>query len=128
MPENAKINHRWMFALGFSPNKILVIDASSCRLELRRGRAVRHDKSFTRRTRYKSLAKDLGADVQVKVATDSSAALGVIRRNKLGKLRHLETIFFCGCRMWLRPTRESMPRKPEAAIPQTYAPNIRPGN
>ena len=31
--------------------------------------------------------------MQVKVATDSSAASGVIRRKGLGKLRHLETIF-----------------------------------
>ena len=40
---------------------------------------------------YRSLMKDLGHDVDVRLWTDSSAALGICSRQGLGKLRHIDT-------------------------------------
>jgi hypothetical protein len=40
---------------------------------------------------YKALLKDLGVGAQLRVWTDSSAAIGICNRQGLGKLRHLDT-------------------------------------
>ena len=40
---------------------------------------------------YKSLLKDLGHELDIRVWTDSSAALGICSRQGLGKLRHIDT-------------------------------------
>ena len=40
---------------------------------------------------YRSLLKDLGQELPLRVWTDSSAALGICSRQGLGKLRHLDT-------------------------------------
>ena len=40
---------------------------------------------------FKSLAKDLGVEVGIKIWTDASAAIGICKRRGLGKIRHLET-------------------------------------
>ena len=40
---------------------------------------------------YRSLLKDLGHDVPLRVWTDSSCALGICTRQGLGKVRHLDT-------------------------------------
>ena len=42
---------------------------------------------------FQSMLKDFGIKVPVSVAADASAALGVVRRKGLGKLRHIETNF-----------------------------------
>ena len=42
---------------------------------------------------FQSMLKDFGSSVPVSVAADASAALGVVRRKGLGKLRHIETNF-----------------------------------
>ena len=39
---------------------------------------------------FQSLMKDLGQDMPIRVWTDSSAAIGVIGRMGIGKLRHIE--------------------------------------
>ena len=39
----------------------------------------------------KSLMKDLGQDMPIRVWTDSSAAIGICTRQGLGKLRHIDT-------------------------------------
>ena len=39
---------------------------------------------------YQSLLRDLGIDVELRVWTDSSAAIGICSRQGLGKLRHLD--------------------------------------
>ena len=39
----------------------------------------------------KSLCQDLGWNLQVRVHTDSSAAMGVTKRSGCGKIRHLQT-------------------------------------
>ena len=38
-----------------------------------------------------SLARDLGIDLQLKIMTDATAAIGICRRRGLGKVRHLAT-------------------------------------
>ena len=40
---------------------------------------------------FKSLPKDFGQDMKGRVWTDSSAAIGICKRQGLGKLRHLDT-------------------------------------
>ena len=40
---------------------------------------------------YKALLQDLGVEAQLRVWTDSSAAIGICNRQGLGKLRHLDT-------------------------------------
>ena len=40
---------------------------------------------------YKALLQDLGVGAQLRVWTDSSAAIGICNRQGLGKLRHLDT-------------------------------------
>ena len=40
---------------------------------------------------YKSLLRDLGQELPLRVWTDSSAALGICSRQGLGRLRHLDT-------------------------------------
>ena len=40
---------------------------------------------------YQALFKDLGIELQLRVWTDSSAAIGICSRQGLGKLRHLDT-------------------------------------
>ncbi len=40
---------------------------------------------------YQALLKDVGAELPLRVWTDSSAALGICSRQGLGKLRHLDT-------------------------------------
>ena len=40
---------------------------------------------------YRSLLRDLGINVPLRVWTDSSAAMGICSRQVLGKLRHLDT-------------------------------------
>ena len=40
---------------------------------------------------YRSLLRDLGHEVPLRLWTDSSAALGICSRQGLGKLRHLDT-------------------------------------
>ena len=44
-----------------------------------------------------SMAADLGEDVRIRLYTDSVAALGIIGRRGLGKVRHLETGY-----LWLQ--------------------------
>ena len=39
---------------------------------------------------FKSIAKDLGLDLEVNMFTDTSAALGISRRRGLGKTRHIQ--------------------------------------
>ena len=46
---------------------------------------------------FRSMAADLGEDIRVVLRTDSSAALGIIGRQGLGKVRHLETGY-----LWLQ--------------------------
>ena len=40
---------------------------------------------------YQALLRDLGVEAQIRVWTDSSAAIGICTRQGLGKLRHLDT-------------------------------------
>ena len=40
-----------------------------------------------------SLARDLGVELRGRISTDASAALGIIQRQGLGKLRHIATQF-----------------------------------
>ena len=46
---------------------------------------------------FRSMAADLGENIKVVLRTDSSAALGIIGRQGLGKVRHLETGY-----LWLQ--------------------------
>ena len=46
---------------------------------------------------FRSMAADLGENIKVIFRTDSSAALGIIGRQGLGKVRHLETGY-----LWLQ--------------------------
>ena len=39
----------------------------------------------------KSMAKDFGQDLQIRVFADASAALGIVHRKGLGKVRHIDT-------------------------------------
>ena len=40
---------------------------------------------------YQALLRDLGLDTQLRMWTDSSAAIGICSRQGLGKLRHIDT-------------------------------------
>ena len=44
-----------------------------------------------------TLLADLGVEVQAAVHTDASAAIGIVRRSGLGKLRHLNVRY-----LWLQ--------------------------
>ena len=46
---------------------------------------------------FRSMAADLGEDVKLVLRSDSAAALGIIGRRGLGKVRHLETGY-----LWLQ--------------------------
>ena len=46
---------------------------------------------------FRSVAADLGEDVKLTLRSDSAAALGIIGRCGLGKVRHLETSY-----LWLQ--------------------------
>ena len=46
---------------------------------------------------FRSMAADLGMDIKLTLRTDSAAALGIIGRRGLGKVRHLETSY-----LWLQ--------------------------
>ena len=46
---------------------------------------------------FRSMAADLGEDIEIVLRSDSSAALGIGGRQGLGKLRHLETGY-----LWLQ--------------------------
>ena len=93
MSENSEIDYRGLLAVG--SQLIRSWSSTQAVVALSSGEAELYGtiRASQEGLGYRSLAKDLGADVQVRVATDSSAALGVIRREGLGKLRHLETTF-----------------------------------
>ena len=38
----------------------------------------------------RSMARDLGIELSIKVLTDAAAAIGIVRRRGLGKVRHLD--------------------------------------
>ena len=46
---------------------------------------------------FQSMAKDLGEKVRIRIYSDSAAALGIIGRRGLGKVRHLDTGY-----LWLQ--------------------------
>ena len=46
---------------------------------------------------FKSMVKDLGEDVCIRLFSDSAAAVGIIGRRGLGKVRHLDTGY-----LWLQ--------------------------
>ena len=48
------------------------------------------------------MSKDLGRDVKIKLFTDSSAAKGVVHRDGIGKMRHLETKY-----LWIQDVIKS---------------------
>ena len=45
----------------------------------------------------KSMLKDLGVDVRIRLRTDASAAQGIAKRRGLGKIRHIEV-----AQLWLQ--------------------------
>ena len=51
---------------------------------------------------FQSMVKDLGLKASVTLFTDSSPARGIVHREGLGKLRHLETGYF-----WLQAVVEN---------------------
>ena len=76
---------------------MLVKDRSDHRLELGRIRDIGGDSCWDRSARYHGLNARLGIEKKATLRLDASAALGILQRKGVGKIRHLDV----GC-LWLQ--------------------------
>ena len=71
-----------------------------------------------------TLMKDMGREITATLRLDASAALGMLQRKGVRKIRHLDAGFFCGCRKRKPGSGSDWRKNPVRATQQIWERNI----
>ena len=103
MQEDTSIYLWWMHVVGFTPYQNVESDTGPCELELCRSRIIRCNQGLRETLGFLSLLKDYQIHASGKVMSDASAALGILKRQGLGRTRHIHTSY-----LWIQLTRRDV--------------------
>ena len=94
MPEDEAFNFRWVHSIWAAHGEHVVPHTGHGCIIISGSRIVCHSQSICRELRYLIINADLGTmELKAHVFGDASAALGIIARRGLGKVRHLNTAY-----------------------------------
>ena len=87
---NKKVNERWYGSHGTTLTETLRNNPADDSTVVRRSRARRNCQRATQALGFQSIARDLGFHVRLNILTDATAAIGIVRRRGLGRIRYLD--------------------------------------